>query len=390
MRSVTLLRLSLLGALGLGLLGATGRSLSHVGPPGAEGTQVRALMVGVSDFQNLDATSDLRYAAADARALGETLLASTGGALAVDDLHILTDRDATMPGITAALGDVLGAADAEDLVILFLSTHGVLVDGEGYLITWETEFGPRLPYTSLPVRNLELAIGRTAARAVVLFTDACHSGAVGYNGAKDGPANPVNSVIQSVRQSPGKSFFNQASSLVFQTSLEDPAWCGGHGAYTCALMRALEGAGDHNRDGSVNLVELKLSVEQQVYGLTDQRQMPETKGAYDDKLVIGVPPERPRWWVPDACWPMELTVRNDMNFAEKVVARLEPGRDTRIVLPESGATFDVSLSASRPCRVTASQGRREVPSRVLDDPGVREIELSYDPGRAAYWNLTGQ
>lgn len=252
-----------------------------------EDVQIRALVVGISDFQNFSKEQDLRYAEADAKLFADTLTTSLSGAVRNRDIHLLLGKAATRQAVLTELDEVLGEADDNDVVILYFSTHGMLDNGQGYLATWDTQPNERLPFTALPMRNIELEVGQTRAQHVLIFTDACHSAAMGYTGGKGAPVNEINQAIGSMAQA-GPSFFNMASSLVRQESLEGPEYCGGHGAFTCQLSNALKGRADMNKDGLVTLAELSVRVPAMVYNITDQKQYPEVKGSYDQSMILSV------------------------------------------------------------------------------------------------------
>jgi uncharacterized caspase-like protein len=247
-----------------------------------DGPTTYVLAVGVADFKHLAPDFDLRYAEADASAFTEGLASALGESLPRDHVTVLVGDDATFERVSGALRETLAAADEDDTVILFFSTHGVLVGDEGYLLTWDTTPNERLPYTSLPTKDVVSAVNRSRAAHVLLFTDACHAGITGA-GTKGAS---VPSFDPSKIQVDHRSFFNQASSTIMQPSLENPEYCGGHGAYTCALLRAMQGEVDHDGDGAVSLRELQIYVPPIVDSLTKGKQSPETKGRYDSQHVF--------------------------------------------------------------------------------------------------------
>lgn len=255
------------------------------------GGEVRAVVVGVADFKHLESAEDLTYTEDDARAFAGTLVRRSGGVIPPDHITTLLGPDATKLAVTQAIDEVLGTAGEDDTVILYFSTHGVLVGDEGYLLMWDTRPTEKLPFTSLPFRDLDSAIDRSRARNVLIFTDACHA-AVSGKSLKSGPTNPVNLVLQTVGDGRG-SVFNMASSLVSQPSLEGPEYCPtdepacrGRSAFTAGLIQAMRGAADENGDGKVDLGELASRTTPLVRELTGARQTPETKGRYDQELVI--------------------------------------------------------------------------------------------------------
>lgn len=277
----------------LGRVGTTGEGLSP---------RIRVLAMGVSDFQYLGPKRDLQYAEKDAQLFVDTLVDGARGAIAEPDIRRLVGKDATLSAVRAALGEVLGNARSGDVVVLYFSTHGALERShDGYLLTRDSD-PSHLATTALPIRELELAIQTTDARHVLLFTDACHSAVAGASlspipGQKGSTDETVGPLIASLQRE--SSFYNLASSLVYESSLEDRSFCGGHGAFTCALTRALKGEADRDHNGQVNLVELTLYVPTAVHDLTGAEQLPEAKGAYDKFMILSLPhrpdEDLPRW-----------------------------------------------------------------------------------------------
>lgn len=91
-----------------------------------------------------------------------------------------------------------------------------------------------------------------------------------------------------------ESFLVFASSQPGEHSLEDAAWCGGHGAFACALVNAIRGAGDADGDGLVDIGELVATVPGEVQALTGKRQLPRYAGNFDQTLRIAS--VDPRWF----------------------------------------------------------------------------------------------
>ena len=264
---------------------------------GGEQVRLRLLAVAVEDFQYLKPEDDLAYTEDDARLFVETMKEVTGGALKEENIKLLTGKAATRAAVDAAWNDWVGGAASGDVLITFISTHGVIIGPEGYLLTWDTD-PQRVPATSLPVKNVEAYAQRSIARHIIQFTDACHAAITGASGLKSGPTNPINEVMNSVTGA-RNSYYNFASSLVTQESLESADYGGGHGAFTWGLVQGLKGAADRNRDGLIRLDELSVTVPGLVFELTGGDQTPEVKGQYDAKLVLALAPVPKLWTAAD-------------------------------------------------------------------------------------------
>jgi uncharacterized caspase-like protein len=117
--------------------------------------------------------------------------------------------------------------------------------------------------TALPMDDLQTIFARIEAERVVVFLDACYSGAAGGRtfAARRTRAGAVDDLfLERLTRSKGRAIVTAARPA--EVSVELPEL--GHGIFTYYLTEGLRGAGDLNRDGIVTLQELYEYVEQQV------------------------------------------------------------------------------------------------------------------------------
>ena len=117
--------------------------------------------------------------------------------------------------------------------------------------------------TGLPMDELQTIFGRIEAERVVMFLDACYSGAAGGRtfASKKTRAGAVDDLfLERLTRATGRVIVT--ASKTSEVSLELPEL--GHGIFTYYLTEGLKGAADLNRDGIVSLQELYEYVEQQV------------------------------------------------------------------------------------------------------------------------------
>ena len=151
-----------------------------------------------------------------------------------------------------------------DTVVVFLSGHGVSVDGRYYFATHEIDVSERkrVPETSLPARDLRTLLGGSLpAKSVFLFVDTCHAG--GLSGRNDDLAMEVGEGVYVMASTGGKSY-----------SYESSAW--GHGAFTLSLLQALDKP-ELARDGIVYFNALTYAVPDGVAGLMKDAGRSETE-----------------------------------------------------------------------------------------------------------------
>jgi WD40 repeat protein len=176
--------------------------------------------------------TNLKFPAADAQAVAARL--QREGAPLYDQVRFfnggpLLDEQATLQNLRDGLHwlQEQGRPGQIDTVMIFLSGHG-LSDAQGryYFPTYDFD-KQNWKNTSLSGRELEAALGgKLRARAVFLFVDTCHSGALA--GARsDDLYFEVNT----------SGVYMLASSSATQYSYESDQW--GHGAFTLALLHSL-------------------------------------------------------------------------------------------------------------------------------------------------------
>ncbi len=76
---------------------------------------------------------------------------------------------------------------------------------------------------------------------------------------------------------PGPEVIVFTASRGSKPSEEAPQYCGGHGAFTCALLTGMKGAADRNKDGTVTIDELSRYLQDKVPELTSNRQIPDVR-----------------------------------------------------------------------------------------------------------------
>jgi Caspase domain len=231
-----------------------------------------AVVIGIGHYASPDIPS-LRYSVADAEAVYELLLERAG--FKKENVLLLTDkteRKPTLRDMKWALGTFLArSAKKEDLVVVFYAGHGAPeIDPRGtepdglakYLVPSDVD--PNDLYaTALPMDELQIIFDRIEAERVVVFLDACYSGAAGGRtfASKRTRALRVDDVfLERLARSRGRAIITAARAS--EVSLELPEF--GHGLFTHYLLQGLRGAADLDRDGVVELQELYTYLEQQV------------------------------------------------------------------------------------------------------------------------------
>lgn len=263
-----------------------------------------AVVFGISKYANSD-IPNLRYAHRDAQAFFDFLKSPNGGAFPDNHLLILTNEQATKAGIENAVFTFLKQTKKEDLVMIFFSGHG-LSRGRGYsyFVTHDTD-PTRIEETAFNMEEVRRAL-RTSIHAerVLIFADACYSGAVNdyVKGTRSTLAeeNLINKyLVEMGKAKPGIISFTSCA----ENEVSNEAWLyWEHGIFTFVLVSGLGGkitdtegkvksfeSADANQDGIVTVGELSEYVSKYVPGYTKNKQNPQvSKSNFDPNTPLSV------------------------------------------------------------------------------------------------------
>jgi hypothetical protein len=213
-----------------------------------------ALVVGIGRFQPDVGAEPLTFAAADASAFAALLSDPKVGRFPANQVFLLTNEQATTPAIKAKLNTVATRAKPEDIVTVFMSTHGSSRSDDlrqvSYLYTYDTDITSRdrIFGTALPMVEVSGIIStRCMAQRTVVIFDTCHSGA--------SFAEQTLSTDDFDRLREGAGRYVLSSCEANQRSYEDA----GHGYFTASLMAHLR-----ERQGCIRLNDLFAKVQQEV------------------------------------------------------------------------------------------------------------------------------
>jgi uncharacterized caspase-like protein len=229
-----------------------------------------ALVIGIGNFTDAQIPR-LNYTTADADAFAAALKDPNIGQFPSDNVHILTNENATTKNIKEELNWIARHAQPNDLVVIYVATHGTprTVDSAGganYLVTYDTEayksgsFDEDAMYaTAYPMVELANAVAtRMKALRTAVFLDTCYSGGASASGASgDKLANQAPSKEMLSHMTDGTGRIVMAASQVDQESLESNELH--HGYFTYYLLQALKAG-----KGATPLSQIYASVAQQV------------------------------------------------------------------------------------------------------------------------------
>lgn len=147
-----------------------------------------AFIVGVGHFRDPKIPT-LQFPAKDARDLAAVLTDPRYGRFDPANVVLLTDERATRANILNSLQKLFERVEEDDLVLVFVSSHGSPRQGErglggvGYIVTYDTAFDS-IWVDGLEYENLSKKVSLLKARRKVIFLDTCFSGQAPRPGEK--------------------------------------------------------------------------------------------------------------------------------------------------------------------------------------------------------------
>jgi uncharacterized caspase-like protein len=150
------------------------------GPPGPI-KQRYALVVGVGKFKY--GIAPLQYATKDAEDFYKFLINTAK--FPPENIILLKNESATRENIINALEKIKRIAEEDDLVVVYISTHGTPPDKFGgvHIVAYDTEVKPRekVWHTAVTDKEIESFVTNLKAKRLVMILDTCYS-----NGAYKG------------------------------------------------------------------------------------------------------------------------------------------------------------------------------------------------------------
>ena len=244
-----------------------------------------ALIVGISNYKNLDAKRQLRFAESDAQSIYRLLISKEAGAFPPENVHMLTGAKATLQNIKYELETWLpSVAQPSDRVIVFFAGHGLVDKGRGYLAPYDVDPN-NVDATAYSMTTAGEVIGqRIKSRWKVLLADACHSAKINVESTNE-------SIGDAFSKMPA-NFLTLTATTEREASHEDSALSTGFGLFTYFLEQAWRGNADNDPcDGRITADELVEYVRTNVREYARRRnlfQTPTARGDYDPQMLLGV------------------------------------------------------------------------------------------------------
>lgn len=220
----------------------------------AANAKIYLLSVGISDYRGTE--DDLNLCDGDAKAVANLYKKNNNA-----EIKILTNSQATTTNVTQAMNNLFAKANANDIVVFFYSGHG-------------EQKGLYLYDKTLTFKSIMAIYDKLKCKNKMIFFDSCFSGSLRHK-----------ATIQKndVALSNNVMFFLASRSNEY--SIEN-SWDFDQSYFTHALIRALSGKADTNRDRTITAKELFTYVSKHVKEYSDDMQHPVMWGHFSDTMPV--------------------------------------------------------------------------------------------------------
>lgn len=209
-----------------------------------------AIVIGIEQYRQQIPAAD--FAAHDAKIVGEYLTKVMG--YPEENVVLRLNDKAAKTDMEKYLEEWLpNKVRPGDSVFVYYSGHGApnLKSGEPYLVPYDGD-PAFVESTTYPLKRLYAALNKLPAKEVVVMLDSCFSGAGGRSVIAKGMRPMVLSIENPILAS-GKTMVLAASNGNQVSSTFDEQ---GHGLLTYYFLKGIQGDGDLNKDGAIDLAEL--------------------------------------------------------------------------------------------------------------------------------------
>ena len=246
--------------------------LHYVGE--APKSKLHILSVGVSNYQSKD-LEVLSYAAKDAEDFIDAVANADIEMYSGLSSQLLVNDRATRNEVMRSLRALVANVDQGDVVMLYFSGHGIKDGEEAFYMTYDSSAEDC--FTGVNFSDIRTQVRKLTEEKkchVLLFIDACHSGAMyGMKGT----------TMELTMKVPGLIGFYSSTSGQQSAELDKLQ----NGAFTHAIIQAFEG-GAKNENGEITIMNLENYVRTKVKENTNNRQEPIIENMMGDAVIFRV------------------------------------------------------------------------------------------------------
>lgn len=235
-----------------------------------------AILIGIENYRERLPKAD--YAVHDVQVMAKYLTQALG--YPKENVIVLLDDRATRADLHKYIESWLpNRVEPNDSVFIYFSGHGApnVMTGEAYLVPYDGD-PVYIDKTGYPLQVLYDHLNRLSAKEVLVVLDSCFSGAGGRSVIANG-LRPLFLSVENPLLSHGKTIVLGASA---KDQVSNTFEQKGHGLLTYFFLKGLQGKGDLNGDGTIELTELftylKPEVERTARREFNNEQVPQLLG----------------------------------------------------------------------------------------------------------------
>lgn len=244
-----------------------------------------AVVVGIEQYRQGLPKAD--FADHDARIMRDYLVKGLG--YQEENVVLLSNDRATKTDMEKYFEKwLVNRVDQGDSVFVYFSGHGAPnpKTGEAYIVPYDGD-PAYIDTTGYPLKRLYEQLAKLPAKEVVVLLDSCFSGAGGRSVLAKG-ARPMGLSSEKAMVAGGKTIVMAASS---GDQISSTYTTKSHGLLTYFFLKGLQGEGDQNKDGVIEIGELFNYVKPQVERVArreyNNEQAPQLLGQ-EDMLKKGI------------------------------------------------------------------------------------------------------
>lgn len=226
------------------------------------------LAAGVNEYKQKNLK--LKFSVPDAASISEQFEKYAGNLYKSVKIRTLFDSDVTKDSLAAAFNQIEKEIKPDDIFVLYLAGHGITYSADGNYYYIPSDFtgmqGSDLPEQAVSRHFIVENMSKLTAYRMLVLLDTCQSG--GFASTSDDMG------FQRLSHDIGIA-------IMAASSAEQAAGEGynGHGVFTYALLEALSGSSDSDKDGKIFLSEIGDYTKQLVPDLSSRawgyRQIPQ-------------------------------------------------------------------------------------------------------------------
>jgi uncharacterized caspase-like protein len=214
---------------------------------------------------------DLAVTVSDAQGIAKLLRDPSRCAYPVEQVKLLTEKEASREGILASMDWLAGAAGPDATAIVYFSGHGSEIP-DYYLIPNDYQKAD-LAGTAISGKLFTDKLRAIKAKKLVVLLDCCHAGGQAEAKGLETKSPLPPQVIEELGKSSGRV-------IIASSRKDEVSWTGSpYSVYTGAALEALAGYGAFERDGYARVLDLAMYVGRMVPNRTKDQQNPIIKVA---------------------------------------------------------------------------------------------------------------